>query len=289
MKDAAVRIEGLIQEYVRNSPDNSLRNEANEKAWDDALVGYARGDDPLFSFYKSDIGAFFWTPPEIFSIAFPDLNPAPEELTVISWVLPQTQATKADNRGQKDLPAERWVRSRNYGEAFNVKLAGYLVEALREGGIDSVAPAQSPQWAWQTSERYGFSSNWSERHAAHAAGLGTFSLCDGLITPKGKAMRCGSVIARITIPPTPRPYKDYRAYCLFYTQGKCKKCVSRCPTGAISEAGHNKTRCRDYLFETVAAYAKSRYGIESYGCGLCQTRVPCESRIPVAEDVAADR
>jgi len=64
MKDAAVRIEGLIQEYVRNSPDNSLRNEANEKAWEEPLVGYARGDDPLFSFYKSDIGAFFWTPPE---------------------------------------------------------------------------------------------------------------------------------------------------------------------------------------------------------------------------------
>jgi len=284
MKDAAVWIEGLIQEYVRNSPDNSLRNETNEKAWEEPLVGYARGDDPLFSFYKGDIGAFFWTPPEIFSLTFPDLNPAPGELTVISWVLPQTEATKADNRGQKDLPAERWVRSRNYGEAFNAKLALYLVEKLREGGIDSVAPAQSPQWAWQTSERYGFSSSWSERHAAHAAGLGTFSLCDGLITPKGKAMRCGSVIAHIAIPPTLKPYDNHRAYCLFYSRGICRKCVSRCPAGAISEAGHDKTRCRDYLFETAAAYAKSRYGIESHGCGLCQTRVPCESRIPVEED-----
>ncbi len=281
MNDVAAWIEGLIKEYVRSSPDNSLKNDANEKAWDDALVGYARGDDPLFSFYKQDIGAFFWTPPEIFSITFPDLDPVPEELTVISWILPQTESTKADNRRQKDLPAERWVRSRNYGEAFNAKLALYLVEALREDRIEAVAPGQSPHWSWQTSERYGFASNWSERHAAHAAGLGTFSLCDGLITPKGKAMRCGSVIARIDVPPTPRPYEDYRTYCLFYSQGACKKCIARCPRGAISEAGHDKTRCREYLFETLAAYAKSRYGIESYGCGLCQTRVPCESRIPV--------
>jgi epoxyqueuosine reductase len=284
MKDAAVRIEGLIRDYVRNSPDNSLKSDAEEKAWAEPLVGYARGDDPLFLFYKSDIGAFFWTPPEIFSIKFRDWKPAPEELTVISWVLPQTEATKAENRRQKDVPAERWVRSRNYGEAFNVKLAGYLVGALREGGIDSVAPAQFPQWAWQTSERYGFSSNWSERHAAHAAGLGTFGLCDGLITPKGKAMRCGSVVARVTIPPTPRPYGDYRAYCLFYSRGICRKCISRCPTGAISEAGHDKSRCRDFLFETIAPWTKSRFGIESYGCGLCQTRVPCESRIPAEED-----
>lgn len=280
MNDAAAWIEGLIKEYVRNSPDNSLRNAANEKAWDDALVGYARGDDPLFSFYKQDIGAFVWTPAEIFSITFPDLKRAPEELTVISWILPQTEATKADNRRQKDVPAERWVRSRGYGEAFNVKLAGYVVAVLGERGIRAVAPGQSPQWSRQTSERYGFASNWSERHAAYAAGLGTFSLCDGLITPKGKAMRCGSVIACLAVPPTPRPYEDYRAYCLFYAQGTCKKCISRCPRGAISEAGHDKTRCRDYLFETLADYAKSRYGIETHGCGLCQTRVPCESRIP---------
>lgn len=280
MKDAAVRIEGLIREYVRDSPDNSLRNEANDKAWEEPLVGYARGDDPLFSFYKSDIGTFYWTPPEIVSITFPDLHPAPEELTVISWVLPQTAATKADNRRQEDLPAERWMRSRSHGEAFNMQLARYLVEVLREDGIASVAPAQSPQWAWQQSERYGFSSNWSERHAAHAAGLGTFSLCDGLITPKGKAMRCGSVIARIAVPPTPRPYENPRAYCLFYTGGTCKKCIARCPAGAISEAGHDKTKCGNFLFKTVAPHAKSRIGIESYGCGLCQTRVPCESRIP---------
>ena len=44
-----------------------------------------------------------------------------------------------------------------------------------------------------------------QRHAAHAAGLGTFGLCDGLITAKGKAMRAGSVVARIAVAQTPRP------------------------------------------------------------------------------------
>jgi len=285
MTGMAARIESLIGDYVRTSPDNSLRNGENDKAWDEALVGYARGDDPLFSFYKSDIGAFFWTPAEIFSLAFPDCNPKPAELTVICWVLPQTEATKADNRRRRDLPAERWVRSRNYGEEFNMKLARHLVASLGELGIASVAPVQFPQWSWQASARYGFASNWSERHAAYAAGLGTFGLADGLITVKGQAMRCGSVVARVALPPTPRPYDDYHAYCLFYAQGKCKKCISRCPAGAISEAGHDKDRCRQFLFETVVAYTKARFGLESYGCGLCQTKVPCEARIPVPEDM----
>jgi ferredoxin len=59
------------------------------------------------------------------------------------------------------------------------------------------------------------------------------------ITPKGKAMRCGSVIARIQVPATPRPYEDHHAYCLFFSSGTCGQCISRCPSGAITKAGHD--------------------------------------------------
>ncbi len=98
------------------------------------------------------------------------------------------------------------------------------------------------------SEKYGLSSAWSERHAAYVSGLGTFGLCDGLITPLGKAMRCGSVIARLSVTPTPRLYEDHHAYCLFFTKGICGKCADRCPAGAISkEKGHDKKRCQEYI------------------------------------------
>jgi len=53
----------LIVDYVAKSPNNSIRNAENEKAWAEPLVGFARGDDPIFQFYKEDIGAFHWTPP----------------------------------------------------------------------------------------------------------------------------------------------------------------------------------------------------------------------------------
>ncbi|MDQ5988038.1 MAG: Epoxyqueuosine reductase [Syntrophus sp. SKADARSKE-3] len=281
---SAIWIENIIRDYVADSEDNSLKGNG-DKAWEDALVGFSRGDDPLYSFFKSDIGSFFWTPEEIFSLSFPDTKVKVEELTVISWVLPQTESTKADNRRESSLPAERWVRSRNYGEDFSMKLARHVVSHLLDRGIQSLVPAQSPKWSWQESKKYGFASNWSERHAAYTSGLGTFGLCDGLITRKGKAMRCGSVIARIDVSPTERPYNEPHAYCLFYTKGTCRKCISRCPCGAITEDGHDKSKCKSYLFETVAPYAKSQFGIASYGCGLCQTGVPCESRIPMATDL----
>ncbi len=59
--------------------------------------------------------------------------------------------------------------------------------------------------------------------------------------------------------------------------------MKRCPAGAITEAGHDKDKCRDHLLEVGAHYGRKGFHIERYGCGLCQTGVPCESRIPVRE------
>lgn len=260
--------------------ENTLQNEANERAWEDPLVGFSRGDDPLYEEYKEHVGPYHWTPWEIFTETYPGTEVEPGELTVICWVLPQTNETKASNRRETVYPAERWARSRIYGEAFNVRLRKYLEEVLKERGYGAVAPFLSPQWERKESERYVYSSTWSERHPAYASGLGTFGLCDGLITPKGKAMRVGSVVARIQVPPTPRPYADHRAYCLFFAEGTCGECMARCPVHAITEAGHGKVKCRKHLSRTEE-YVRVSYGFEGYGCGLCQTGVPCESRVPI--------
>jgi len=285
VKDPAAWLEATIKSFINESPENALKNKENEKAWEDPLVGFSSGDSSLYQEYKKHIGAFHWTPLEIFTKTFPRLRVTADQLTVISWVLPQTEATKSDNRKETVYPSERWARARIYGEEVNVKLCKHVVATLQELGCEAVAPMLSPLWESKTSERYGFASTWSERHVAHASGLGTFGLCDGLITPRGQAVRCGSVVAHIKIPFTNRSYKDHHAYCLFFSKGKCGKCIQRCPAGAITEAGHDKVKCRNYLRTVTADYVKSNFGFEGYGCGLCQTGVPCESNIPAEYDI----
>ena len=283
--DVSRWIEGVIKGFINDSQENSLGFETGEKAWAEPLVGFSAGDDPLYQFYKSDIGDFFWSPLEIFVKTFPAVKATADQLTVISWILPQTEATKADNRPQTKYPSERWARARVQGEEVNKKLRRYVVSALQEKKVKAVAPMLSPLWEGKTSERYGFASTWSERHVAYASGLGTFGLSDGLITAKGKAMRCGSVVADIKIQPTLRPYSDHHAYCLHFSKGICGTCIRRCPAGAISKAGHDKGKCGDYLDNVVVEFARRNFGFESLGCGLCQTKVPCESRIPRQQDV----
>ena len=279
--DDAGWIRDCISRYVA-SEENSLQMDGSrEPAWEEPLVGFSRGDDPLYRRFKEDIGPFVWTPPEIFGATFPDLDVKPEALTVISWVLPQTERTRLDNRREKAVSAERWARSRKFGEDFNVKLRDHVVDVLRKAGREAVAPMNAPGWRWEKSKRYGHASSWSERHAAYASGLGTFGLCDGLITPRGKAMRCGSVVARIAVPPSERPYDDHHAYCLFYFDGSCGKCIKRCPADAISREGHDKEKCAQYVRDVSSKSIRERFGFETSGCGLCQTGVPCEAGIPV--------
>ena len=278
--DDALRSE--LEAHIRAfcaGPLNDMQRETPEPAWDAPLIGYARGDDALFSLFKDVVAPFHWTPQEVFALAFPDRPVEPAALTVIAWILPQTRQTKTDNRRQRKYPAERWARTRVYGELFNRQLRQAVADWLAVHGIEAVAPMLLADWSERMSPHFGDASTWSERHAAYACGLGTFGLSDGLITPLGKAMRVGSVVARMALEPTPRPYTGRSDYCLYRTHGTCGWCINRCPAGAISHAGHDKRKCREYL-QLTAKYVKSVYGFDGYGCGLCQTGVPCESGIP---------
>ncbi len=287
--DLAAWTNDTIKAFLKNSPENTLGTPSGEKAWNDFIVGFSRGDDNLYRDYKRYVGPFHWTPMEIFALSFPDIPAVPADLTVISWILPQSETTKADNRAEKKYPSERWVRNRMFGENCNRSLRAHLQSELTMLGFPAIAPTLSPDWERKDSDTYTYASTWSERHAAYASGLGTFGLSDGLITPKGKAVRVGSLVVKAEIPPTPRPYSSHTAYCLFHTNGTCGKCIDRCPSGAISEDGHEKVSCRTYVRGKAAEHSREIYNFDGYGCGLCQTGVPCESRIPVPEDVLTGR
>jgi epoxyqueuosine reductase QueG len=250
----------------------------DERIWAPPLFGAARGDDPIFEGFKEVVDERHWLPAEAFAAG--GYEAAADELSVVSWILPHNPVTKKDNASRTELTSERWARSRIFGEAANMKLRDHLTGFLRDGGREAVAPMRLPGWTQLDSKRYVFVSNWSERHAAHACGLGTFGLCDGLITPAGKAVRIGSVVLRGRIEPTPRPYSRHDEYCPFRTKKACGACIRRCPAGALSALGHDKMKCSAYLDDKTAPYVKEYYGFKGYGCGLCQTGVPCASGIP---------
>jgi epoxyqueuosine reductase len=102
--DKGTWVRNLIEEFIQSS-ENTLGNSANDKAFGAPIVGYARGDDPIFEEFKTDIGAFYLTPSEVFEKAYPGSGARSDELTVISWILPHIKKTKMDNRKENAYPS----------------------------------------------------------------------------------------------------------------------------------------------------------------------------------------
>ena len=272
-----------------HSSANDMGMPDPEPIWGEPLFGVASGADPLWNEFKETaVGIRHWTPLEAFLLAYPEeTDVRPEDLSVLVWVLPQTQATIEANRRETFQPSERWIRSRWFGETeINAPLRRLMLEESHNRGIQAVVASLLPEFASgaDTWSAFGQASYFSERHAAYAAGLGTFGLSDGLITRAGKAHRLGCIILRAQLEPTVRPYTSHLEYCLFFKDGSCGMCVKRCPAGSLSmegAAGRDKEACLRHLRQTTMPYIKETWGwTDFYGCGLCQTRVPCESKIP---------
>ena len=141
---------------------------------------------------------------------------------------------------------------------------------FEENGVKACVPSNDKRFH-QVIENGVYGSNWSERHVAYLCGLGTFGLSKGIITEKGMAGRFMSIIIDKEMEIDERPYTDVYEYCT-----KCGACIRRCPANAITmEKGKEHAPC-DAWNKKIGAMNTPRFG-----CGLCQVKVPCESKNPV--------
>lgn len=281
-----------VRDYIAQSPNNRFQAFPEDPIWDEPLVGFAAGDDPIFREYKTIIGDFHVTPREALEMYLNSTAWGHKDLikdvSVISFILPATEKTRASNRPETEVCSLRWNHTRFQGQETIARLSRYLVTLIESLGYIAVAP-ELARWFEAVRLPGGLASKWSQRHIAYAAGLGTFGLSDGFISPKGVAIRAGSVVCNLALPPSSRPYAGHYANCLFHSRGICKKCAARCPAGAISEKGHDKAICGAYLNQmreiAIRQGRTAGYIGQAYlGCGFCQTGVPCEDRIPEKEE-----
>ena len=197
------------------------------------------------------------------------------------------------------MPADIYCLGRNYANEFMKDVLRKTMAFFQDQGFRAAAGMLSPAFRLRLQNKPPqFYSLWSERHMAFAAGLGTFSLHEGLITEAGCNIRVTSVITDAPLTVTPRRSDEPYANCLFYAKGECRKCEERCPGGAITAEGHDKVKCRQYGV-IVSKEMNKKFGpllkphernvegniIVSHpvGCAFCQFHVPCMDRNPMAK------
>ena len=248
-------LEEKMADFTQYSEQNFVDEFNMMQMYDQPLLGVAGASDPLWEIMKEPnvVGPDHLTPKEWL----------PEANSVISYFLPFTEEIRSSNR-LEGQPSKEWLYGRCEGEMFNNALRRLIIDVIEAAEGTALAPALNKRFAV-----INHISNWSERHVAFIAGLGTFSLSHSLITCLGTAGRFGSVIVDLKFEPKPRLYQEVEEYC-----DKCGTCIDRCPSRAITENGKDKERCSQYLYK-ILELNKPRYG-----CGKCQTAVPCEYKNP---------
>ncbi|MBR0596992.1 epoxyqueuosine reductase [Sinanaerobacter chloroacetimidivorans] len=285
MNTTKVEVSKIITNAVKSSGLNNFHSLdlPDEPMWNLPMIGFASGSDELFRFYKEHIGDFYWSPSEAFSLKYHDDTVTDEDLTVISFGFAQTAETKMVQKQAEGMPSLRWIVTRGEWEPFIYDVCERVLKELEKKGIRAVAIDLLPEWSRMTSEKLGIASKWSHRHTAYAAGLGTFGLSDGLITRQGKAMRFCTIIIEGRLPADQRTYQSHYEWCKFYADGTCGACIQRCPVNAITKEGHDKDVCSAFLQKLKNEIGPDILTKSSYisGCGLCQSRVPCQDKVPV--------
>src|SRR3972149_11860418 len=154
LDDAAQFLADHIRDFVATCPQN--RQEDGSPFFEEPLIGFASGDDPLFEQYKKLIGPFHLAPSE--------LLPGARTLTVVCWALPIAKKTRLANRREKEHPARPWAQTRDSGEKLNDHLRAEVAGLLSWLGVPAVAPLPSTLY-----HTVNMASNpasvWSERHA----------------------------------------------------------------------------------------------------------------------------
>ena len=276
-------INNLIYDVFDSLESNNFAvlDKPNEPMYEEPLIGVAAGDDPYFNFLKEHIGEFHWTPAEAFEKKYNDV-PNPAKLKVISLIFPQTEETKAEQSKQRSFPCDNWIISRGEWEGMMREFGVKVEAALEKKGIRCVSIDLIEEFTRCESIKLGIASTWSHRHAAFVAGMGTFGLSDGFISEKGKATRMTSLIVEADLDVNDRGDIGHYDWCLYFKSGICGACIRRCPIRAITEKGHDKDACLEYEDISIEKYWPEHIerGDYIFGCGLCQTKVPCMSKKP---------
>jgi len=186
------------------------------RIFDTPLIGVSRGDDPIFNRFKEVIAPEHMTPSEMWEKSGYKGGYPSSSLRTVSIVFPYVDRIREESKKATEMPVEIYCLGRNYANAFMTDVIEKTISFFQDQGYRATAGVKSTDFQTLSQDKAPqFYSPWSERHMAFAAGLGTFSLHEGLITEVGCNIRVASVTTDAPLDVTARKSDDPYANCLY--------------------------------------------------------------------------
>ncbi|MDL2229518.1 hypothetical protein LJC14_04630 [Treponema sp. OttesenSCG-928-L16] len=254
-------MEQLIRNEIKAAMTGYSAGMEQGSIWREPLVAFAAADNPEFAALKEIISQDHLLPADIL----------PGAKTVISFFLPFKEDVVKSNIPYNHASLE-WALAYIHTNKLITYINERLFQVISDAGFRA---GKIP--ATNNYNRKKMISNWSHRHIAYIARIGTFGINNMLITESGCCGRTGSMVSDwdAALPSVP-PLEER---CLFKRSNICGTCRTRCVKQAYSESGLNKFLCQQACHENAERY---RHLKDDAGCcGKCLVGLPCSSGIPV--------
>lgn len=250
------KIKDMIREFIGHYPEKK----GFKTKWKEPLVAYANADNEMFYELKKIVGETHALPKDFLQDA----------KTVITYFIPFDQTIIKSNIGGRES-SKLWALAYIETNQLIADLNTFINEELKKIGFNSsIIPAT------HNFDEKKLISDWSHRHVAFIAGLGSFGLNNMLITEKGTCGRIGSIVTNINIEPSKQTNKEY---CLYKFNGTCKKCIERCVNTALTIDGFDRHKCYEMCLNNNKIH--SDMGLTDV-CGKCLVGLPCSTSNPLS-------
>jgi epoxyqueuosine reductase QueG len=201
--------------------------------------------------------------------------------SVISFFIPFEDRI-VDSNNVPGPASEAWALSYIQTNDLIAHIGADLEELLRSFGAES---GKIP--ATHNFDESRLISDWSHRHIAWIASLGSFGMNNMLITEAGCCGRFGSLVTSCAFPPEEyAPSAPAPERCLYKLRraggDACGLCRERCPAGAWEGGRFDRRRCYARCLENSRLYQHLGYADV---CGKCLAGLPCSTRDPSARPV----
>jgi epoxyqueuosine reductase QueG len=257
-------IRNIIREFVKEYQTRDCCH----SMYGEPIVGFADAEHPYILSLPKLISPAHQLPKDVL----------PDARSIVVYYVPFTKELAKSNRAAGVLASPEWARTYEETNAMFGELNQTIIDFVaKNGGKAAVSPQAG------TFDQVKLISNWSQRHIAYAAGLGTFGINNMLITEKGCCGRCSTVVTNLELP-VGQPMKE--ELCLYKKNGRCGACVRHCPGGALTTEGYDRDKCYVICGKNAEVYTEfgSSYTTEdgtaansigSEVCGKCITGSPC--------------
>jgi len=251
-----------IIETIKSTIVDYKASNQTDNLWKEPIIEIIPAENDKFKILKDAVSPDHFMPNDVL----------PDAKSIVVFFMPfEENIVSSNDNGPK--VSEEWVRAYLTTNDLIKKISDNIETLMIKNGYRA---GKIP--ATHNFDTKKIVSNWSHRHIAYLAGMGTFGINNMLITKNGCCGRFGSIVINYKF----NEYKKINANameekCLNKKNGSCGICQKKCIANVYANGKFDRFGCYKQCLENAENH---RHIGHADVCGKCLVGLPCSTKEP---------